>query len=331
MSQVPLINNNVHPFFPLCTFTEFMNREQQTAWIKQEALRLGFDACGVARAVRLDDDARRLEEWLQKGYHGTMHYMEQYFDLRIDPTQLLPGARSVITLLLNYFPAQQQETAAPRIAKYAWGADYHRVVREKLNVFLESIRLHIGAVHGRGFVDSAPVLERSWAQHSGLGWIGKNGNLLHKKMGSFFFIATLITDLDLIADPPFATDFCGTCTRCIDACPTQAIAAPGVVDGSRCISYLTIELKDAVMDAGFQGQLDGWLFGCDTCQDVCPWNRFARPHQEASFTPIPEILYLSRQEWEMLSEEQFQKIFRHSPLKRSKWQGIQRNLKAIGS
>lgn len=314
-----------------CNFVLFMNGEQQTIWIKQEALRLGFDACGIARAMKLDDDARRLERWLQKGYQGSMQYMERHFDLRIDPTKLVPGARSVITLLLNYFPEQQQEQAAPRIAKYAWGADYHFVIREKLNALLEGIRLHIGEVDGRGFVDSAPVLERSWAQRSGLGWVGKNGNLLNKQMGSFFFIATLITDLDLVPDPPFATDFCGTCTRCLDACPTQAIVAPGEVDGSRCISYLTIELKDAVIDAGFHDQMEGWMFGCDTCQDVCPWNRFSRPHQETYFTPIPEILHLSRREWEELSEEQFRKIFRNSPLKRSKWQGIQRNLKTIRS
>lgn len=288
-------------------------------------------SCGIARAVRLDDDARRLEAWLNKGFNGTMDYMERHFDLRIDPAKLVPGARSVITLLMNYFPSAQQAPDAPKIARYAWGTDYHYVIREKLNAFLDTIRTHIGAVEGRGFVDSAPVLERSWAVRSGLGWIGKNGNLLNKQSGSFFFIATLITDLDLEPDDPFRTDHCGTCTRCLDACPTGAIVSPAVVDSNKCISYLTIELKDALMPAGLEQRNDDWMFGCDVCQEVCPWNRFSKPHTESQFAPIPEILNLSTREWQTFSEEAFRKAFKNSPLKRTKFQGIQRNLKAMRS
>jgi epoxyqueuosine reductase len=269
------------------------------------------------------------ETWLKKGYQGKMQYMENHFDLRTDPRKLVPGARSVITLLLNYYPTEQQQEHAPKIAKYARGTDYHYVIREKLNKLLEYINTHIGAVNGRGFVDSAPVLERSWAVRSGLGWIGKNGNMLTRHSGSFFFIATLITDLDLVADAPFTTSHCGTCTRCIDECPTQAIVAPGEVDGSKCISYLTIELKDALLPADLQPKMDGWLFGCDVCQDVCPWNRFSKPHSEPNFTPIPEILNLSLREWEDMSEETFNKVFRKSPMKISTWRGIQRNIGAL--
>lgn len=286
-------------------------------------------SCGIAKAVHLDDDARRLEQWLTKGHHGGMQYMERHFDLRTDPRKLVPGAKSVITLLLNYYPSAQQKHDAPKIAKYAWGTDYHYVIRDKLNELLAFIKENIGTVDGRGFVDSAPVLERSWAVNSGLGWIGKNGNLLTRSNGSFFFIATLITDLELVADAPFATDHCGTCTRCVDACPTQAIVSPGEVDGSKCISYLTIELKDAMIPGELQPKMEGWMFGCDVCQDVCPWNRFSKPHSEEYLTPIPEILNLSLSEWENMSEENFRKAFKSSPLKRSKFAGIQRNLKAI--
>jgi len=297
--------------------------------IKSEAHRLGFDACGIAKAVALDDDARRLESWLNKGFGATMHWMEKHFDLRIDPRKLVPGAKSVITLLLNYYPEEQQQPAAPKIAKYAWGMDYHDVIRARLNELLAFIKANIGDVDGRGFVDSAPVLERSWAVRSGLGWVGKNGNLLNKKTGSFFFIATLITDLELDADPPFSTDHCGSCTRCLDACPTGAIVSPSVIDANKCISYLTIELKDAMIPQEYQSQMNDWMFGCDICQDVCPWNRFSKPTTEPAFSPIPEILNLSRQEWEVLSEEAFRKIFKGSPLKRPKWKGIQRNLDAL--
>lgn len=286
-------------------------------------------SCGIANAAPLDDDARRLEQWLHKGYQGTMQYMERYFDMRVDPTKLVPGAKSVITLLLNYYPAQEQQANTPNIAKYAWGTDYHYVIREKLNQLLTFIKENIGDVDGRGFVDSAPVLERSWAVNSGLGWIGKNGNLLNKQSGSFFFIATLITDLSLIPDAPFATDHCGSCTRCLDACPTQAIVSPTEVDGSKCISYLTIELKDALIPSEFHNKMEDWMFGCDICQDVCPWNRFSKPNAEQAFTPIPEILNLSLAEWEAMSEETFRKVFKSSPMARPKWKGIQRNIRAI--
>lgn len=306
-----------------------LQSEKYTALIKQEAATLGFMSCGIAQARQLYDDARRLERWLQQGRHGSMQYMERYFDLRIDPAKLVPGARSVITLLLNYYPQQQQSADAPKIAKYAWGTDYHYVIRDKLNMLLAYIREHIGDVDGRGFVDSAPVLERSWAVNSGLGWVGKNGNLLTKHSGSFFFIATLITDLQLVADTPFQTDHCGSCTRCMDACPTQAIVSPTEIDGSKCISYLTIELKDELIPRGLQDKMRGWMFGCDICQDVCPWNRFSKPHGETAFAPIPEILNLRAGEWEAMTEETFRKIFKSSPLSRPKWKGIQRNVKAI--
>jgi epoxyqueuosine reductase len=300
-----------------------------TQQIKNFTRELGFDFCGIAKAQQLDDDARRLEQWLKKGLHGNMQYMENYFDLRIDPAKLVPGAKSVITLLLNYFPHQKQQNNTPHISKYAFGKDYHEVIKKKLHALLALINEHIGEVHGRGFVDSAPVLERSWAQRSGLGWIGKNGNLLTKQQGSFFFIATLITDIELEYDDPFAKDYCGSCRRCIDACPTGAITNNKVINGSQCISYYTIELKDMLLPEDKKGQFAGWMFGCDVCQDVCPWNRFAKPTQETEFTPIPEILNFTTKEWEALTEEAFKKIFRNSPLKRSKFQGIQRNVRFL--
>jgi len=297
--------------------------------IKQLASQLGFDLCGIAKAVKLDDDARRLESWLNKGMHGDMQYMQRYFDLRIDPCKLVPGAKSVITLLLNYFPKEKQADDVPKISKYAYGKDYHDVIREKLNHFIDLIKENIGDIHGRGFVDSAPVLERTWAQRSGLGWIGKNGNFINKQQGSFFFIATLITDLDLIPDEPFVKDYCGTCTRCIDTCPTDAILPGKVVDGSKCISYFTIELKEMLIPGEMKGKFENWMFGCDICQDVCPWNRFSKPTNEKEFTPLPGLLNLSTKEWEMMTEEKFKTIFRHSPLNRSKLKGIQRNLKFL--
>ena len=303
--------------------------QTNTTFIKKIAARLGFDYCGIARSQRLDDDAARLEQWLQKGMHGSMQYMEKHFELRVDPGKLVPGAKSVITLLKNYYPSQEQQPDAPKISKYAFGKDYHEVIREQLTELLEEIKENIGAIHGRGFVDSAPVLERTWAQHSGLGWIGKNGNLINKQSGSFNFIATLITDLELNYDDPFAKDFCGTCTKCIDACPTDAILPDRVVDGSKCISYFTIELKEMLIPGDMKGKFDDWMFGCDTCQDVCPWNRFSKPTTELQFSPIPEILNLATKEWEMMTEESFRKIFNNSPLKRSKFSGIQRNLKFI--
>ena len=306
-------------------------KEKQTILVKQLAAELGFDFCGIAKAVKLDEDAKRLESWLNKGMHGSMHYMERYFDMRIDPSKLVPGARSVITLLLNYFPEEKQNVDALKISKYAYGKDYHEVIREKLNHFIELIKQQVGEIHGRGFVDSAPVLERTWAQRSGLGWVGKNGNLINKQMGSFFFIATLITDLDLNPDEPFAKDYCGTCTRCINACPTDAILPGKIVDGSKCISYFTIELKEMLIPDEMKGKFENWMFGCDICQDVCPWNRFSKPTNETEFTPLPEILNLSTKEWEMMSEEKFKNIFSHSPLSRSKLKGIQRNLKFLKS
>lgn len=302
-----------------------------TLFIKQTAYSLGFDSCGIAKAVKLDDDASRLESWLNKGMHGSMHYMEKYFDLRINPALLVPNAKSVITLMLNYFPAEKQREGAPAIAKYAYGRDYHEVIKEKLNRFLEIINKNIGNVNGRGFVDSAPVLERSWAQRSGLGWVGKNGNLITRKSGSFFFIATLIVDIELDYDDPFAKDYCGTCTKCIDTCPTDAILPNKVVDGSKCISYFTIELKDMLIPPEMKGRFENWMFGCDICQDVCPWNRFSKATSEIEFSPIPEILNLTTNDWEKMTEESFKKIFKHSPLKRSKFSGIQRNLKFLNN
>ena len=287
---------------------------------------MGFDHCGIAKARKLDDDARRLESWLQKGMHASMTYMENHFDLRVDPTKLVPGAKSVITLLLNYTPALPFPDKEVKIARYALGKDYHEVIRGKLNTLLHLMEENIGKVHGRGFVDSAPVLERSWAQLSGAGWIGKNGNLLTRSGGSFFFIATLITDLELEYDDPFVKDYCGTCTRCIDACPTEAISPGKVVDGSKCISYFTIELKEMMIPAEMEGKFSNWMFGCDTCQDVCPWNRFSSPTTVPEFQPLPEVLNFSTRDWESLTETSFNKIFRDSPLKRSKYKGIKRNL-----
>ena len=304
-------------------------KEKNSFFIKNCAQTLGFDFCGIAKAQKLDDDARRLERWLNKGLHGNMQYMENYFDLRIDPYKLVPGAKSVITLLLNYFPDEQQNENVPQISKYAYGRDYHTVIKDKLKVFLQLIKDEIGEVNGRGFADSAPVLEKSWAQKSGLGWIAKNGNLITKQQGSFFFIATLIVDLELEYDLPFAKDYCGTCTRCIDACPTDAILPDKVIDGSRCISYFTIELKDMLIPEKMKGKFENKLFGCDVCQDVCPWNRFSKPSKEVSFTPLPQILNFTKNDWEDLSEESFKIIFKDSPLKRSKFAGIKRNLKFI--
>lgn len=333
--------------------------------VREFASRLGFEHCGIAKAVKLDEDARRLESWLHKGMHGSMKYMENHFEMRVDPSKLVPGARSVITLLLNYFPAvpgeeptasdaaegsfvanfssspqtlssavSRSSSDAPgntgyKIARYAYGQDYHEVIRAKLNEFLFLLREKIGEVNGRGFVDSAPVLERAWALRSGAGWIGKNGNLITKDGGSYFFIATLITDLELAYDDPFAGDYCGTCTRCIDACPTEAIGDNKVVDGSRCISYYTIELKEMLIPSEVEGKFDGWMFGCDVCQEVCPWNRFAKPTKEVGFTPLPGVLNFSTSDWEGLTEDSFRELFKHSPLRRAKLKGIQRNLRFL--
>jgi epoxyqueuosine reductase len=300
--------------------------QKHTAFIKSKAIELGFDFCGIARAVKLEDDARRLETWLHNGMHGSMGYMEKHFDLRTDPTLLVPGAKSVITVLLNYFPEQQQHPDSPKISKYAYGLDYHEVIRGKLKKLLQEMQESIGEVQGRGFVDSAPVLERSWAQKSGLGWIGRNGNLVTRSGGSFFFIATLITDLELQYDEAFAGDYCGTCTKCIDACPTGAIQENKVVNGSQCISYYTIELKELMIPDEMKGKFSNWMFGCDVCQDVCPWNRFSKNSVEPDFTPLPEILNFSTRDWEAITEDTFKQIFGKSAVKRSKFQGIKRNL-----
>ena len=305
------------------------NKIQHTRTVKEAALSLGFDFCGIAKVQKLDEDAYRLEQWLKKGMQGSMKYMENHFELRIDPQKLVPGARSVITLLINYFPTEKQNSNSPKIATYAYGKDYHDVIRNKLQNFLRMLHEKIGEVSGRGFVDSAPVLERSWAQRGGLGWIGKNGNLITKERGSFYFIATLITDLELTYDDPFAKDFCGTCRKCIDSCPTEAILPDKTINGSKCISYFTIELKDEIIPEEMKGKFQNWMFGCDICQDVCPWNRFAKPHREQAFQPLPEILNFTTKEWEELSEEAFKKIFKHSPLSRSKYKGIQRNIRFL--
>jgi epoxyqueuosine reductase len=313
-------------------------QQNNSQFIKQTAHQLGFDYCGIAKAEFLSEDAKRLEAWLQKGFNGSMNYMNNYFDLRTNPQKLVPNAKSVITVLKNYYPEQfqnsklkTQNNELPKISKYAYGKDYHEVIKQQLNEFYSILKKQIGDFNGRGFVDSAPVLERAWAVKSGLGWVGKNGNFINKNSGSFFFIATLIIDVELDYDNPFVKDYCGTCTKCIDSCPTEAILPNKVVDGSKCISYFTIELKDTLIPSEMQGRFDNWMFGCDVCQDVCPWNRFAKSHNELQFTPIPEILNFTTSQWEELTEEQFKIIFKNSPLKRTKYNGIKRNLRFISS
>ncbi len=303
-----------------------MNVSAHTKMVKDTAALLGFDYCGIAKAQFLNDDAKRLETWLHKGMHGNMQYMENHFDLRTNPTKLVAGAKSVITLLLNYFPAETQNSNAPKISKYAFGQDYHEVIRQKLQQFFITLKEEIGDINGRGFVDSAPVLERSWAAKSGLGWIGKNGNLITKKNGSFFFIASLIVDVQLEYEDEVIKDYCGTCTKCIDECPTEAILPNKVVDGTKCISYFTIELKDALIPDKMKGKFDNWMFGCDVCQDVCPWNRFSKPNTVKGFEAIPAVINFSKKDWDELSEESFKVIFKNSAIKRSKYAGIKRNL-----
>ncbi len=304
------------------------NKRKHSAFIKAEARRLGFAACGISRAGFLEEEAPRLESFLKKGYHGKMNYLENHFDKRLDPTQLVDGARSVVSLLFNYFPSKtQKDTEDPKISKYAYGTDYHFVIKEKLNLLLKAVKTKIGEVNGRVFVDSAPVMERAWAVKSGLGWIGKNGNLIVHKAGSFFFLAELIIDLDLEQDQAIK-DFCGTCNRCLDACPTGAIVKPKVIDGSRCISYFTIEIKDEI-STEMKGKFDNWIFGCDICQDVCPWNRFSTIHEEPQLGPRQEILDLNKQGWQEMTQETFSKIFKNSAVKRTKFSGIKRNLKFL--
>ena len=300
------------------------NRSRHSQLIKEEAQRLGFLSCGISKAEFLEEEAPRLEHWLQQGMHGEMRYMENHFDKRLDPRLLVDGARSVISLLLNYFPSDTQDANSYKISKYAYGTDYHFVIKDKLKSLLAFIQDEIGEVQGRAFVDSAPVLDKAWAARSGLGWMGKHTNLLTQQLGSFYFVAELIVDLELEYDHP-VTDHCGECTACIDACPTQAIVEPYVVDGSKCISYFTIELKDSI-PASFQGQFDDWMFGCDVCQDVCPWNRFSKPHREPLFEPRTELLAYSREDWQELTEEVFADLFRKSAVKRTKYAGLKRNI-----
>ena len=296
-----------------------------TQIIKQTALSLGFDYCGIAKAGVLSADAKRLENWLHKGFNGKMKYMENYFDERIDPTKLVPNAQSVITLALNYYPSQQQDKNLPKIAKYAFGKDYHIVIKEKLNAFFYTLQSKIGNITGRGFVDSAPVLERAWAVKSGLGWVGKNGNLIIKNRGSFYFLATLILDIKLEYDNVLGKDFCGTCTKCIDACPTEAILPNKEINGSQCISYYTIELKEA-FEKNLASNFNNWAFGCDICQDVCPWNRFSTPHKISEFNPIPAIFNLNKKDWEEMTEETFKMFFGKSAIKRTKLNRMKRNI-----
>lgn len=294
--------------------------------IKQEAQRLGFMSCGIAKAEFLEEEAPRLENWLKNNHHGEMGYMENYFDKRLDPRLLVEGAKSIVSLTLNYYSEEKQrDEHAPKISKYAYGMDYHAVIKEKLQELMHFIRENIGEVDGRCFVDSAPVMDKAWAQKAGLGWRGKNSNLISKQAGSFFFLAELIIDLDLDYDNPFPTDHCGSCTRCIDACPTNAIVAPYNVDGSKCISYLTIELKNEI-PTEFKGKMDNWMFGCDVCQDVCPWNRFATVHNEENFKPKEELLGLSKSELLDMTDEVFKKVFKNSPVKRTKFTGLKRNI-----
>lgn len=302
------------------------NSEKYSQMIKTEALRLGFMACGISKADFLEEEAPRLENWLSQKHHGEMSYMENHFDKRLDPRLLVEDSKSVISLTLNYFTTHQQvDISAPKISKYAYGLDYHTVIKEKLQELMYFINENIGEVGGRCFVDSAPVMDKAWAQKSGLGWRGKNSNLISKEAGSFFFLAELIIDLELAYDTPFTTDHCGTCTRCIDACPTDAIVAPYIVDGSKCISYLTIELKNEI-PTEFKGKMENWMFGCDICQDVCPWNRFSTQHQEPAFEPALELLQLKKEELIEITEDVFKQIFKKSAVKRTKFNGLKRNI-----
>jgi len=303
-----------------------MNRiaEDATRYIKTKSKELGFFYCGISTATFLEDEAPKLEYWLQKGMQGKMTYMENHFDKRLDPRKLVDGARSVVSLLFNYYP-EEALLSDYKLSKYAYGVDYHHVIKDKLKEFMSAIQHDIGEVGGRVFVDSAPIMDKAWAKRAGLGWIGKNSNLINKQAGSFFFIAELILDIDLIPDGPIK-DYCGTCTRCIDACPTDAIVAPYVVDGSKCISYLTIELKDQLLPTEFKGKMDNWFFGCDVCQDVCPWNRFSTPSTEHRFKLSDQLKELAGSNWQDLTHEVFQEVFRNSALKRAKFEGIQRNL-----
>ena len=304
------------------------NKAEHTRLIKEKAKELGFFFTGISKADFLEEEAGQLEAWLKAGNHGEMSYMENHFDKRLDPRVLVDGAKSVVSLLLNYFPNEHEQTeGAPKISKYAYGEDYHFIIKDKLKSLLQFIQDEIGEVGGRVFVDSAPVMDKAWAKRSGLGWMGKNANIIHPKHGSFFFIAELIIDLELEEDGPIK-DYCGTCTKCIEACPTDAIVEPYKIDGSKCISYLTIELKNQIPEE-FKGKMDNWMFGCDVCQDVCPWNRFSKPHNQAEFNPHDQLLKMNKSDWEDISEELFREVFRKSAVKRTKYAGLKRNIKFI--
>jgi epoxyqueuosine reductase len=304
----------------------FQKLQSRAHWVKQKSSEFGFFLCTVARAQYMDEEASRLDQWLIGGHHGEMAYMENHYDKRLDPTRLVPGAKSVISLAYNYFnPDVQTDPSAPKISMYAYGRDYHKVVRKKLEQFLEAIREEYGAVEGRVFVDSAPVLERDWARRSGLGWVGKNTMVIHPRQGSYFFLAELIIDLELAADHPLQ-DYCGTCTRCIDACPTDAISPEGYwMDGSKCISYLTIEYKEKLPET-YRDKMADWMYGCDICQQVCPWNRFSTLHNEPEFLPKSELLSMTRSEWQDLTEPVYDTLFQGSAVKRAKYMGLRRNI-----
>lgn len=297
--------------------------------IKSKASQLGFLDIGFAPVHQLEDEARRLESWLNNNHHGSMSYMENHFDKRIDPSKLVEGAKTVISLSYNYFTDKEFDQSELKISKYAYGRDYHKVVKKKLLKLLDFITDELGELNARCFVDSAPVLDKVWAEKSGLGWIGKNSNLISKKKGSFFFLGEIILDYDFKADISPRTDHCGTCTRCIDYCPTEAIIKPYEVDGSKCISYLTIELKDEIIPKEFKDKMDNWIFGCDVCQDVCPWNRFSVLHEEEDFQPKMNLLKMTKKEWNQLNEDTFEKLFRSTPVKRTKFKGLERNIRFI--
>lgn len=295
--------------------------------IKSCASAHGFSFCGISKAEFLESHAPKLEQWLKNGHHGEMKYMENHFDMRLDPTKLVPGAKTVVSLMYNYYPEHQQPEETYRIAKYAYGEDYHKVVKEKCKALMQDLESRVGHIAGRAFVDSAPVMERAWAEKAGLGWIGKHGLLINKQQGSFFFLAELIIDLDCEPDGP-VRDFCGTCTKCVDACPTDAILPDKTLNASKCISYVTIELRDEI-PSEFAGKMNDWMFGCDICQDVCPWNRFSVPHEEAGFKPFDELSTYTPREWEEISEDVFGEIFRKSPLKRTRFAGLKRNIEFL--
>ena len=302
-------------------------RQKNTNLIKQKATELGFMFCGISKAEFLEEEAPRLENWLNQNMHGQMSYMSNHFDKRLDPTKLVDGAKSVISFALNYFPEEEQTSDTYKISRYAYGQDYHHVIKSKLKELMHYINDEIGEINGRGFVDSAPVLDKAWAKKSGLGWVGKNANIINPNTGSYFFLAELIIDLELEPDGPIK-DYCGTCTKCIDACPTQAIEEPFVVNGSKCISYFTIELKDKLPEE-MKGKFDDWAFGCDICQEVCPWNRFSKPHQINEFKPHPELVNMNKKDWEEITHDIFNEVFRKSAVKRTKFDGLKRNIKFI--